>query len=81
MAPQVARRSIHVSVEYDGFDRSRPFSARTCVLSCCGIKMFLLTESGELLQVINVFGTAVGQLVSLEISKTDNRHLNSIEVG
>jgi hypothetical protein len=35
--------------------------------------------SGKLLQVIDVFGSAAGQFVSLEISKADNRHLNSIE--
>jgi hypothetical protein len=36
--------------------------------------MFRDFISGKLLQVIDVFWSAAGQFVSLEISKADNRH-------
>jgi hypothetical protein len=32
-----------------------------------------------LLQVVDVFGSAAGQLVSLKVCESDHRHANSIE--
>jgi hypothetical protein len=42
---------------------------------------FFLTESGKLLQVIDVFGSAARQFVSLEIRKADDGPPNALEVS